>query len=360
MGVNNLRRLIDCFATNAIQKSSIKQLEGVILTVDSSQQIYNNVFDIRRNNKGKDILTSDNKMINHILGIFNCLYYYITHNIRTVWVFDGRSPQIKQNTLKKRRAIRNNANNLLEIHNNTLNMVNMVNMVNLTNTNDDTLELRNKTFLLKREHKKDIQRLLTLLGIPYIESLGEAEIQCAAFIKAGRASAIISNDWDSLTLGIPYMIKTYSHNNNKIDIINLDILLKSLHITHDMFIDLCLLFGNDYIQGIGGVSPIFIYNKYMRFKNVRKLLDYFEYINRLYDTPKYIIPDDYYDLYTRVKHYYYNVNVIDPTDERIDLTWKYPDKDGLIQYLCNELEMDKTDVSFKIDKIIEIYNSQKN
>ena len=49
------------------------------------------------------------------------------------------------------------------------------------------------------------------MGIPIIESPSEAEAQCAAFVKCGKAYATASEDLDTLTFGSDYLLRGFNN-----------------------------------------------------------------------------------------------------------------------------------------------------
>ena len=53
-----------------------------------------------------------------------------------------------------------------------------------------------RTVKVTKEHNAECQRLLKLMGIPFVEAPGEAEAQCAALAKAGKVYAAGSEDMD--------------------------------------------------------------------------------------------------------------------------------------------------------------------
>ena len=66
-----------------------------------------------------------------------------------------------------------------------------------------------------REHNAEVQRLLTLMGIPWVVSPSEAEAQCAELARAGKVYAAGSEDMDTLTFGSPILLKNLTASEQK-------------------------------------------------------------------------------------------------------------------------------------------------
>lgn len=53
----------------------------------------------------------------------------------------------------------------------------------------------------------DAKKMLTLMGLPIVESESEAEAQCVDLVKKGKAYAVASEDMDCLTFGAPIQLR---------------------------------------------------------------------------------------------------------------------------------------------------------
>ncbi len=108
------------------------------------------------------------------------------------------------------------------------------------------------------EHNAEVQRLLALMGVPYVQAAGEAEAQCAALAKAGKVWATATEDMDALTFGSPVLLRHMTFSAARkvpINEFKLDKALEGLELTMDQFIDLCILSGCDYTETIRGIGP---------------------------------------------------------------------------------------------------------
>jgi len=333
MGVKKLGNLIKNKAPNCMTNHSLADFDNTIQAFDASIQIYKFVIAIRNNNKGKDILTKYGKLKSHIFGTWHKILTLMDHNILSVWIFDGPPPKIKKCTLNDRKKIKNNAKTKL--------------FNKEYNNEKEKTRLMKKSFIINNNHIKDVQKLLNLIGIPYIQAIGEAEAQCAALNKANKIYGVVTEDWDALPFGSKIMLKNFT-NKKQIKKIDLHILLKELDLTHSQFIDICILLGTDYSKSIKGLSPVELYEKYKKAGNIENLLNILRKNN-------YNIPDNYENNWMKVKKYYSQVKVLDPYDPKINLKWRKPDCKNLLKFLCNEYDFNRIKTKEKIDKLLLLH-----
>ena len=185
-----------------------------------------------------------------------------------------------------------------------------------------------RTVKVTKEHNEECKRLLTLMGIPYINAPCEAESQCALLAKNGHVFAAASEDMDTLTFSSPILLRhlTFSES-RKMNImeIHLDKVLEGLQFTMDQFIDLCILLGCDYCDSIRGIGPT---------RAVQLIKDYncIEKVIENLDTTKYKIPENW--PFKEARDLFKNPDVI--INDDIKLKWNEPDEQGLIDFLVKE------------------------
>jgi len=181
------------------------------------------------------------------------------------------------------------------------------------------------------------------MGVPVIEAPCEAEAQCAALNKAGKAFAAGSEDMDTLTCGAKVLLRklTYSEARKEpIMEIHLDKVLKGLDLTMDQFIDLCILLGCDYADKIKGVGPKRALEFIKKYGSIEKIISSL-------DKDKFQIPENF--PYEEIRAYFKNPEVQPP--EECNLTFSDPDEEGLIQFLCKEKGFSEERVKSGIEKI---------
>jgi flap endonuclease-1 len=109
--------------------------------------------------------------------------------------------------------------------------------------------------------------LLVHLGIPIVQAPGEGEAQAAYMAAKGDVWAASSQDFDSLLFGAPRLLKNLTlagrrkmpgrneYRDIKMEMVELTEVLGSLKITREQLIDICIMMGTDFNEGIRGIGP---------------------------------------------------------------------------------------------------------
>jgi len=127
------------------------------------------------------------------------------------------------------------------------------------------------------------------MGVPVVESPGEAEAQCAALAKSGKVFATATEDMDALTFQTPVLLRKMTFANGSkavIQTMNYQKALEGLGLNQDEFVDLCILLGCDYCDSIRGVGPKTALKLIHEYHSMEKILQNL-------DRKKYTVPDGY-------------------------------------------------------------------
>tara|TARA_Y100000780_G_C13667685_1_gene411136 strand:+ start:169 stop:1617 length:1449 start_codon:yes stop_codon:yes gene_type:complete len=262
MGVKKLKQFIKQYAPDAIESYKFTEIKNKYLAVDASLIIYQIAIGIR--NKHHNDVVDESILIS--VALFYKILSYLSNNVIPVFIFDGKQPHIKTYTNEQRNLKKQKAEQELN------------NQSNNEKINEEKkISLYKKTFGLTTKIIRSIQKLLDLMGLPWVQAPEEADSQCAilAQSKDSKIYGTVSEDTDILTFGCPYIFYEYSKKRN-IKCINLETLLKKLNYTQDEFIDICILLGTDYSQSIKGFGPVQIYKTYEKYKN--ELIDIQNYL----------------------------------------------------------------------------------
>ncbi|ODV80656.1 PIN domain-like protein [Suhomyces tanzawaensis NRRL Y-17324] len=102
----------------------------------------------------------------------------------------------------------------------------------------------------------DVQELLRRFGIPYITAPMEAEAQCAELFKLNLVDGIITDDSDSFLFGGDKVYKNMFNQKQYVECYISEEIEQKVGLTQDKLIELALLLGSDYTEGIKGVGPV--------------------------------------------------------------------------------------------------------
>ena len=330
MGVTGLETIINAFAENSIKYRQFQNYRGTCQPLDTSVIICRfckGILDI------DSFRSFSNEFTGHLFACVTKSLQMLNYGIKPIWVLDGPPPRKKKKTLTKRKNARNVA--ILKLNENNL-------------TIEETNKLNKKAFNVTSKHFNEIKYLLTLMGLPFIESPGEAEAQCAALNIAGISKGVVTDDWDVILFGCKSMLKNFS---NKSHVVEIDIveLMKTLEITREQFITLGGILGNDYGDGIKGLKPI---DAYIKFKECGFDID--KLLVTLRHDKQYRIPDNFKEQLKLSRDYYLHAPVIDPKD--IKIIWNVPNYDKLYDYLVLDKNFKSKFINAKLKELKMMYD----
>jgi flap endonuclease-1 len=257
------------------------------------------------------LINEDGKVTSHIHAILTKILTYIKKRFYPIFVFDGKPPEIKMKTLQYRNQLKKKA------------------LENLENdlSQEDKNKMLKRSLRISEEQISECKEILSILGIPYIESPTEADPQCAYLVKESIAYAVISEDMDLLTFGTPNLIRG---SGNKLEIYNLNTILKELKLTYNEFIELSILFGCDYCQTIKNIGIKRAYELILKHKSIKSIKD----------LEKYEFPENYN--YQEVIDYFKNPPVLKV--KKKDIKWCPPNLDLLKHKLIVDYGYDPNNV----------------
>ena len=223
-----LMNTIKELAPGAIKEQVIKNFFGRKIAIDASMCLYQFLIAVRQD--GQNLANDEGEVTSHLNGIFYRTLRMMDAGIKPMYVFDGKPPEMKTNNeLKKRAERRNEAAEELKA-------------AQEKGEQEEIEKLERRLVRVDKQHNLDVQRLLTLMGIPWIEAVSEAEATCAELVKKGIVYATATEDMDALTFGTNKLIRnlTVSESRNwPILEIDFETLLKELDMSHQEFVDFC-------------------------------------------------------------------------------------------------------------------------
>ena len=265
--------------SQCIKEVPLSSLQGRKIAIDASMAIYQFLIAVRSGGPGAasmQLTNAEGETTSHIQGMFNRTIRFLSEGIRPVYVFDGKPPNIKSGELAKRREKREKAEAELKKAREEGNV-------------EEEDKQQKRLVRAGTKENEDCKKLLRLMGVPVINAPCEAEAQAAALARVGAVWAAGTEDMDCLTFRTPIQIRKMTFATAKqSDIQQLDYAkaLSGMDITHDQFVDLCILLGCDYCDSIRGVGPKTALKLIREHKCIEEIL---KHLNR----DKYGIPDDW-------------------------------------------------------------------
>jgi len=290
MGIKKLLKFLNNNYPNIIKKINDTELNGKVIAIDISILLYQAVIAIR--NSGADMFNNQGEISSHILGLFNKTINLLKMNITPIYVFDGKPPQFKKQTINNRKETKQKANEKL----------------NSNIDEDEKIKYFKRTVYISKTQIEECIELLEIMGVPYIIAPEEADSQCAELVKSGIADGVLTEDMDIMTFGANKIFRNLTSYKKDTVEISMEDVLKELQLNYDQFIELCLLFGCDYCDRLNDMKPELIYK-------------YFSKSKSLLETVKDIKKDGYkvenFDDFQQYKDYFINAPVSKITDIKI-------------------------------------------
>jgi flap endonuclease-1 len=324
------------------QPISAESLSGKVLVVDSYNMLYQFLSVIRQRD-GSLLTDSKGRVTSHLAGLLTRITGLLEKGIKLVFVFDGKPPPLKKQEIDRRVSIKKEAQKKYEE----------------AQAADDIAGMKKyamRTSRLTPEMVDEAKALITGFGCPIIQAPSEGESQAAHMVKKGEAYAEVSEDYDCLLFGVPRMIKqlsfagrrkqkdTFQFRPVQPEVIELDMVLATLGITHNQLIALGMIIGTDYNKGgIKGIGP-------KKALNVVKL--HKENLDALFKEVKW---NDFFPYpWKTVFDLFRNMEVTDT----YSLQWTAPDSQAITSLLVDTHEFSVDRVNRQIESLIKVKSTQ--
>lgn len=249
--------------THFIKKNGLKKnihnliSDNSLIIIDAHAMMYR--YGIGSLNTKAHIINCDGDKITEQYYILIIALYLVQIGFIPVFIFDGCSPNIKSNVIKKRNKTKNKA---------LLHMNNKNDMDEIT-----YIKYLKRSYYIPPYVIENIKLMLQSCGIPTIDAYNEADVLCATIAKTNKnVKGIITDDTDVLLYGAPNILHMHI-GNNMVDIHTLNDVLdnmrykmctiinshsdlkiqfehKQISFSHDNLIDIGCLMGTDYCDGL--------------------------------------------------------------------------------------------------------------
>jgi flap endonuclease-1 len=235
------------------EKIEFERLSGRKIAIDAFNSLYQ-FLSIIRQPDGTPLMDSKGRVTSHLSGLFYRTGRLVEQGILPAYVFDGKPPKLKGRVAEERRQVRTNAE---EKWKESLDRGDLV----------AAKKHAQASSRLTAEMIEDSKQLLDVMGIPWVQAPCEGEAQAAYMAQKGEVWASASQDYDSLLFGSPQLIRNLTITGRRKlpgknvyisvepELIELDKALASLEIDRKQLIDMAILMGTDFNEGIKGIGP---------------------------------------------------------------------------------------------------------
>ena len=288
MGIRMLNKFLQDKCKTSISFINLSELSGKRIAVDISIYLYK--------------FLSDNALLENL---YLMISIFREHKITPIFVFDGKPPVEKNDTIAFRKKTKMNAREeyyrlkqiLHDIEsdaailsesegnsdsnsnsNRTIVEVDEETSVSIPSNSVDIRmmmnKLKKKFVILKSVHIQDAKTLLQAYGMTYIESPGEADILCAKLVSKNIVYACLSEDTDMFVYGCSRVLRYLSLTSSTTIIYDFQEIIKTLDMTPYEFRQLCIMYGCDYLpkNENQNYKNMTIFNSYKMFKSYKEYL----------------------------------------------------------------------------------------
>lgn len=267
MGIKGLPLLIKEETRGAaVRHIAFSKLHDKRIAVDAPL-IINQVVRGIRSKTGRDLRNSKGVLTSHLYGLLKKIIRCFENNIRLVFVFDGKCPEIKNHTVKTRKASREKAQEAMDT---------------VEVDSESYSRFFSQSYKLSEDEITEAKILLDLMGIPHITAPGEADavlswlaVRCNDDDQP-YVDGVASDDSDMLVLGTPYLYKDmlkFTGRDHIVTILKLRKFLTIANLSHKQFIDLCVLIGSDYsekLPDVGAKTALRLIRQHRSLTNIHK------------------------------------------------------------------------------------------
>ncbi|HEC81615.1 MAG TPA: flap endonuclease-1 [Thermoplasmatales archaeon] len=327
------------------ERCSLKDLANRVIAIDAHNAIHQ-FLSIIRQRDGTPLKDAQGRVTSHLSGLLYRTANLVEARIKPVYVFDGVPHPLKAKTIEARRERKETAEQEWKEA--------------LEKGDIETARKKaQQTSRITDEVIEQSKTLLSALGIPCIQAPSEGEAQAGHMVKKGDAYAVASQDSDALLFGAPILVRNLAITGRRKlpnkqayvkiepELIRLEVNLRSLGIVHRQLVDMAILIGTDFNEGIKGIGPKKSYDLIKRVGNVENALEILGKKDAINENQLKTIRDIF--LHPAVTDNY-------------KLQWSKPDVDKVLNILCDQHQFTESRVMSALEKFsfIDEVLKQKN
>ena len=314
------------------EKVELKNLKGKKIAIDAFNTLHQ-FLSIIRQRDGTPLMDSRGRVTSHLSGILYRVGNLLENGIEPIFVFDGKPPELKRETIEARRAVKKEAAEKLA-------------EAKEAGDFEGVRKYAQATGKITTEMVANSKQLLDALGIVWVQAPGEGEAQAVHMCAKGEVFATGSQAFDSLLFNSKKLVRNLNITGKRkvpgksilVDVypelIGLDKTLDALKIDREQLIAVAILVGTDFNpNGVKGFGP----KKALKHVVENKT---FERIFKSIEWGFSARPEEIRDIFLKP-----NVS------ESYDIGRRELDGSAVVSLLCEEYDFDEGRVKTVIDRI---------
>jgi flap endonuclease-1 len=311
------------------EEVELSSFSGKKIAIDAFNTLYQFLSTIRQPD-GTPLKDSQGRITSHLSGILYRVTNMFELGIRPIFVFDGEPPEFKKAEIEERKKKRAEAEEKWAV---------AVQLGEEYAKKYAQASARVDEYVIESSKK-----LLEYMGIPFVQAPSEGEAQAAFMVTNGDADYVGSQDYDSLLFGGPRLARNLAITGKRKlpgknvyvdinpEIIILSENLKKLGITREQLVDIAILVGTDYNEGIKGVGA-------------KKAYQYIKTYGDIFRTLK-VLKAEIENL-EEIRNFFLNPKIT--RDYKIE--FREANREKVIEMLCEEHDFSRERVEKALEKL---------
>jgi flap endonuclease-1 len=237
MGVSDLRDICH------IRKVDDEDIKNTVVAVDGNNWLYKYLNYTTRYNSRDNYVTNEGDEVPNLIGIPKGLKKFSKFNITPVFVFDGDYHYLKEDEVSKRKEKRQDARKKAEEERDKGNEI-------------EASKYESRSLWFSDEIMETTKEILDILDFEYIIASKSAESQAAHMVReCSGYDMSLTVDYDSVLFGCPLTLRNIISTSRDTEVLDLEKTLSEHDIKREQLVDVSLLCGTDYNEGIKGIGP---------------------------------------------------------------------------------------------------------
>lgn len=237
MGISDLRDV------SYIEEVDDDYVKGRDIVVDGNNWLYKYISTITKYTEKREYTSDDGVELPNLIGIPKGLSKFSKFNINPYVIFDGGYEDLKQDEVDRRKKKKKEAREKAKEHREKGDLV-----------KSSLYESRSQSFT--PEMIETSKELLEILDINYLQAPKSAESQAAYMVsQESPYSLVYSLDYDSILFGSPTTLRNFVSTKRDKEVLILSKTLDKHGISMNQLIDIAILCGTDYNEGVSGIGP---------------------------------------------------------------------------------------------------------
>ena len=310
----------------------LQELASKVVAVDAYNTIYQ-FLSIIRGPTGEPLANDKGEITSHLSGLFYRNTNLLMENIKPIYVFDGKANELKMAEIQRRSQLKKEATEKyqLAIEEGRI---------------EDARKYSTRTAVLTDKMVEESKKLISYLGIPYIQAPSDGEAAAAYLTEREVAFAAASQDYDSILFGAKRLVRNLAISGKRKvpnrnvyvevepEIFEHDRVLREIGLTPEQLVDVGILIGTDFnpggFAGIGPKTALKLIKENGKLENIQKI--------------KHLLPEVPYQ---EIRNIFLKPEV--PKVDKIDFS--EVNREKVLDFLCVDKSFSADRVSTTLDKL---------